>query len=72
MSRSAFCGQVRSRGISGSALPPFHAITVTVPGAAAAWEDAAHRWGTLPLSQARRIWRLLVLWYPATVPCPVR
>ena len=48
----AFC-QVRARGIKGSALPPFHAITVTVPGAAAAWEDAAQQWGTLPLSQAR-------------------
>jgi gamma-glutamyltranspeptidase len=35
-----------------SALPPFHAITVTVPGAAAAWEDAVQQWGTLGLSQA--------------------
>lgn len=42
---------VRALGIKGSALPPFHAVTVTVPGAAAAWEDAVKQWGTLPLSQ---------------------
>lgn len=44
---------VRARGIKGSALPPFHAVTVTVPGAAAAWEDAVKQWGSLPLSQVR-------------------
>lgn len=44
--------QVRKLGIRGAALPPFHAVTVTVPGAAAAWEDAVQQWGTLPLSQA--------------------
>lgn len=40
-------------------LPPFHAHTVTVPGAAAAWEDTVNRFGALPLSRvlepARRL-----------------
>jgi Gamma-glutamyltranspeptidase len=52
-SSSARHKQVRKLGIRGAALPPFHAVTVTVPGAAAAWEDAVQQWGTLPLSQAR-------------------
>ena len=42
---------VRERGITGTALPPFHALTVTVPGAAAAWEDAVQQWGRLSLSE---------------------
>ena len=42
---------VRERGITGSALPRFHALTVTVPGAAAAWEDAVKQWGKLSLSE---------------------
>ncbi len=44
---------VRERGVKGGALPPFHALTVTVPGAAAAWEDAVRQWGNLSLEQAR-------------------
>ncbi len=38
--------------VRGGALPPFHALTVTVPGAAAAWEDAVRLWGKLSLEQA--------------------
>lgn len=37
-----------SQGIHDS-LPPFHAHTVTVPGAAAGWCDLVERHGTLPL-----------------------
>jgi hypothetical protein len=33
-------------GITGSELPPRHALTVSVPGAAALWEDALQRWGS--------------------------
>lgn len=33
-------------------LPPLHAHTVTVPGAAAAWEDLSKRHGALPLADA--------------------
>ncbi len=40
-------------------LPPFHAHTVTVPGAAAAWQDTVDRFGAVSLSTvlepARRI-----------------
>lgn len=36
-------------GFSGR-LPAFHAHTVTVPGAAAAWEETISRFGTLPLA----------------------
>ena len=32
-------------------LPPDHALTVTVPGAPAAWVDAHERWGRLDLSE---------------------
>ncbi len=49
---------VRARGFRGTALPPFHALTVTVPGAAAAWEDAVKQWGKLPLAQVRCICRV--------------
>jgi len=35
----------------GSELPPFHAMTVSVPGAAQLWEDAVVHWGKLPLQQ---------------------
>lgn len=42
---------VRQRGFGGSALHPFHALAVTVPGAAAAWEDAVKQWGKLSLAQ---------------------
>ncbi len=35
----------------GSQLPPFHALTVTVPGACAAWSDLVARFGRLPLAR---------------------
>jgi gamma-glutamyltranspeptidase/glutathione hydrolase len=34
-----------------AALPPFHAFTVTVPGACAAWCDLVERHGRLPLGE---------------------
>ena len=46
---------VRKLGIKGTALPPFHTVTVTVPGAAAAWEDAVKQWGTLDLEQVAQL-----------------
>ncbi|MFP4509850.1 MAG: gamma-glutamyltransferase family protein [Spirochaetaceae bacterium] len=39
--------RLRREGLS-SDLPPFHAHTVTVPGAAAAWQDVLERFGRLP------------------------
>ncbi|RMH43806.1 MAG: gamma-glutamyltransferase family protein [Deltaproteobacteria bacterium] len=38
---------VRAAGLT--ALPPYHALTVTVPGAVAAWADLSTRFGTRPL-----------------------
>ncbi|MFW5995559.1 MAG: gamma-glutamyltransferase, partial [Spirochaetia bacterium] len=35
----------------GDHLPPYHAHTVTVPGAAAAWEDTLARFGSLGLAR---------------------
>lgn len=50
--------RVRADGFS-DGLPPLHAHTVTVPGAAAAWEDTVKRFGTLSLGRvlepARRL-----------------
>lgn len=37
---------VRAAGVEGHELPLFSALTVTVPGAAALWEDAVSRWGS--------------------------
>uniref|UniRef100_A0A383V5K4 Gamma-glutamyltransferase n=1 Tax=Tetradesmus obliquus TaxID=3088 RepID=A0A383V5K4_TETOB len=37
---------VRAAGITGSELPPRHALTVSVPGAAALWEDSVTHWGS--------------------------
>jgi gamma-glutamyltranspeptidase/glutathione hydrolase len=36
----------------GSALPPYHAYTVTVPGACAGWADLSARHGRLPLAES--------------------
>ncbi|GBF97860.1 gamma-glutamyltranspeptidase [Raphidocelis subcapitata] len=36
---------VRAAGVEGSEMPLSSALTVTVPGAAALWEDAVARWG---------------------------
>ena len=44
---------VRSLGINGLDLPSFSALTVTVPGAPALWEDIIRKHGKLSLGQAR-------------------
>ncbi|HJX40992.1 MAG TPA: gamma-glutamyltransferase, partial [Anaerolineales bacterium] len=41
---------LQQRGLR-QALPPFHALTVTVPGACAAWCDLMERHGRLPLAE---------------------
>ncbi len=50
--------RVRADGFT-DGIPPFHAHTVTVPGAAAAWEDTVKRFGALSLERvlepARRL-----------------
>ena len=45
--------EVRSRGITGLDLPSFSALTVTVPGAPALWEDVIRSFGKLSLKQVR-------------------
>lgn len=40
---------LKAEGIGGDSLPLFHAHTVTVPGAAAAWADTITRFGKLSL-----------------------
>lgn len=40
------CTAAAAAGITGSELPPRHALTVSVPGAAALWEEAVQRWGS--------------------------
>lgn len=40
---------LQQRGM-GRELPPFHALTITVPGACAAWCDLAERFGRMPLA----------------------
>lgn len=40
---------LRQQGL-GQAVPPFHAHTITVPGACAGWCDLIERHGTLPMS----------------------
>lgn len=42
---------MRAQGILGLDLPPFSALTVTVPGAAALWEDVVKLYGKLSLKQ---------------------
>jgi gamma-glutamyltranspeptidase len=36
---------IRAAGVAGTEMPLSSALTVTVPGAAALWEDAVARWG---------------------------
>jgi hypothetical protein len=43
---AASARRAAAAGITGSELPPRHALTVSVPGAAALWEDAVQRWGS--------------------------
>ena len=42
---------VRGKGVKGNTLPTASALTVTVPGTAAMWEDTVTHFGRLPLSQ---------------------
>ncbi|GMH38373.1 hypothetical protein BSKO_06257 [Bryopsis sp. KO-2023] len=42
---------VRKRGIFGTEMPPFHALTVMVPGAAMLWEETINKWGKLTMSE---------------------
>lgn len=51
------CGRqaVRAQGITGHELPADSALCVTVPGAAALWEDMVKIFGTLDLKQAGSI-----------------
>ena len=44
---------VRQLGIDGVDLPAFSALTVTVPGAAALWEDVIKKYGKLTLKEVR-------------------
>ena len=37
--------------MKGQELPPYSALTVTVPGAPGLWEDAVQRFGKLSLAQ---------------------
>jgi hypothetical protein len=46
--------RIRAAGIGGSELPPNSALSVTVPGAAALWEDAVRQWGSMGLEQVGR------------------
>lgn len=64
---AALTGQaVRERGITGSELPVRGALAVTVPGAAALWEDTIKAFGKLPLAEVGHV--LGVSWqHPAAV-----
>lgn len=53
---------VRSKGINGHEMPPFSPLTVSVPGAAALWEDAVAQWGKLSLAQVGVLSLLLLFW----------
>lgn len=43
--------KARELGVTGGEFEPFSALTVTVPGAAAAWEDTAKMYGKLTLKE---------------------
>ena len=43
--------KARELGCKSSEFPPFSALTVTVPGAAAAWEDTLKTFGKLSLKE---------------------
>ena len=43
--------RLKAEGLLGDALPPYHAHTITVPGACAGWRDLNARHGSLALSE---------------------
>lgn len=43
--------KARELGVTGGEFEPFSALTVTVPGAAAAWEDTIKTYGKLSLKE---------------------
>ena len=43
--------KARELGVKGGEFEPFSALTVTVPGAAAAWEDTIKMYGRLTLKE---------------------
>lgn len=43
--------KARELGVKGKEFEPFSALTVTVPGAAAAWEDTIKTYGKLSLKE---------------------
>lgn len=43
--------KARELGATGGEFEPFSALTVTVPGAAAAWEDTIKTYGKLSLKE---------------------
>ena len=43
--------KARELGVTGGEFEPFSALTVTVPGAAAAWEDTIRTYGKLSLKE---------------------
>lgn len=44
--------KARELGVKGAEFEPFSALTVTVPGAAAAWQDTIKTYGKLTLKEA--------------------
>ena len=44
---------VRAKGIKGHELPPYSALTVPVPGAAALWEDVVKEFGSKSLGEVQ-------------------
>ena len=45
--------KARELGVKGGEFEPFSALTVTVPGAAAAWEDTVKMYGKLTLKEVQ-------------------
>lgn len=50
-----FLQKARELGVKGGEFEPFSALTVTVPGAAAAWEDTVKMYGKLTLKEVQHI-----------------
>lgn len=51
-----FLQKARELGVTGGEFEPFSALTVTVPGAAAAWEDTIKTFGKLSLKEVRKVY----------------